>query len=169
MIIVTPISTKQSLDLRVIDGVQRQTVPCNHFVGCAEGIEHSQRCARPEKLEGEMRSRRLNQRMVEDVGDKYMTTMDRDVILYPEAMREMQEYLNQNPNCGAVALRFDDAIRNVYHHINMKCTMMLRALYVSIIWDMAPGCFCVCVKKHVENNGYSMEYLKSDNRAYEIL
>ena len=153
MIIVTPISTKQSLDPRVIDGVQRQTVPCNHFVGCAEGIEHSQRKMTKNRLEGEVRSRKLTQRMVEDVSDDLIVTMDRDVELYPTAIEEMYKYITKNVGCGAIALKFDSEVKSVYRHIVMKCTMLYRRLFLMINWGSGVECTCMDVKRTVEKNG----------------
>lgn len=172
MIITIPIPAGKQVDARVYDGVLSQSMPCELVICEREGVIDSQRNMSPERIEGEIRSRKACVEEAKKKPTKYVVMMDADVVLSDErTIESMSAELESNPLLGAVALYFGTCPKKSLYmpHVVIRCCMYRIECFLAINWDEPfKGCTCNLIKHQIEGMGYRMRYESWIHRAYEI-
>lgn len=177
MNIYIPKATGQDIPDAVLQGIDLQTIPCTPIVCATEGVVDSQRNPSPERVAGELSSRRLcQQRAAKD--DDIVLMMDRDCVLTdPMAIADMVWDLRACPTVGAVALWFGRCPkitpkRNLHYmkHTVMKCALYRKEVFLNLDFRyLTETCTCNMVKAQIENMNYKYRYLDFKHRAFEIM
>lgn len=173
MIVLIPISNKQTIDSKVIEGLKTQTIPCEYVACVAEGVKHSQGVQSPERVAGEIRSRKLQVLEAQSISAEFVLSMDRDIVLENhEAVNDMVDCMIENEELGAVALWFKQGRKTTpfLPHIPLKCMLFRSAILAKIDFDKIETgeCTCVLVKRQIEQMRYKVRYLDFVNRGKEI-
>lgn len=110
------------------------------------------------------RSRRALQELAGHLSERYFLLLDSDVIISDSStLTRMMDYLDQNPQVGAVSVN-TKAEKGLLGHVLASCCMIRSEIYRKIDYVTSPGiCQCSLIAMLTD-----LRYLDDEPRAHEI-
>jgi len=91
--------------------------------------------------------------------ENYFILRDLDII-YGWGIPEMESYLNENPDYGAVALWPHDGLIGRSTHVSTSFMMIRREAIINIELTQGRGCFCWHLCNYLWDHGYKTRYIE---------